>query len=249
MCHKWKFNMIKLLFRIIVLCIAVITTILAAPVGKHNYIKSRIYHTKTTQAAITPQQALSELKAGNKRFIKANMLQHDYLHIAKITSTYGQHPIAIVLSCIDSRSDPMILFDTGLGNIFSTAVAGNVISPNVLASMEYATKYAGAKLIVVMGHTQCGAIQAACTGKVFGHLHELISQIRPAVITVEKKLNNKNCADPTLIDAIARQNVINQIQAILKKSPILRNLVKSGQIKIVGAMHNIKTGQVTFFRT
>lgn len=238
--------MIKLFTRIVVF-VAVSVLSFSVLASQADVTKAQLVHTKITQAAITPQQALAELKAGNKRFAKAKINQRDYLRIAKKTSVYGQHPIAIVLSCIDSRSDPVIVFDQGLGNIFKTAVAGNVISPNILASMEYATNYAGSRLIVVMGHTQCGAIQAACTGKVFGHLHGLIEQIEPAVKSVEKQLKNKNCEDPILVDAIARQNVINQMHEIVKQSPIINKLVKSGQIKIVGAMHNIKSGKVEFF--
>ncbi len=210
-------------------------------------LKTHHTHTSSSQAATSPEQALAILKAGNERFIKENKQTRDYMLIAKMTSEQGQHPTAIVLSCVDSRSVPDIIFDQGLGNIFAARIAGNVISSNVLASMEFATKYAGAKLIVIMGHTKCGAVAAACSQNVTGHLKPLLRQIKPAVKTVEKATGNHNCADPTLIDAIAKQNVINQLKQTLKQSSIIRQLVKKHQIIIVGAMHDLSTGQVSFF--
>jgi len=202
---------------------------------------------KDSQLNTTPAQALEILEQGNLRFVDSKMMQRNHLETANDTSMHGQHPFAIVLSCIDSRSIPETIFDQGIGDIFTARVAGNVVSSNIIASMEYATMVAGAKLIVVMGHTQCGAVHAACQGAAPGHINALVAQIKPAVVSVEKKLNRHDYSDPTLFNAIVKQNVINQINIILKDSPILRKMDDDHKIKIVGAIHNLKTGQVEFF--
>lgn len=204
--------------------------------------------TQYLQTKLSPVQALDRLKAGNKRFVTGSMKDRKLLKIANYTSVKGQFPFAFVLSCLDSRSVPEIVFDQGLGDIFSARVAGNLVGRDVLGSMEFATKYAGVGLIVVMGHTHCGAVQAACTGKDFTkNLNKLLKQIRPAVKKTEKHAHSKDCASMKLVNAIAKQNVVNQINKILSKSKTIRGLVEAHKVIIVGAMHNIKTGQVEFF--
>ena len=203
--------------------------------------------TATKQATLTPQAALQKLIEGNRRFLAENQRNRNYLTLAKFTSVHGQHPFAATLSCVDSRSTPEIVFDQGIGDIFSTRIAGNVASPAAIASLQFATVYAGAKVIVVLGHTQCGAVKAACTSKASGQLKSLVANISQAVSSVEGKTGNKNCDDLKLIDAIAKQNVINQIHAIINDNEEIADLVKKNELLIVGAMLNIRTGKVSFF--
>jgi len=204
------------------------------------------------QASLTPQRALEMLKQGNQRFINDQMRDYNFAKEMKITTKKGQHPVAIVLSCIDARSIPDFLFDQGLGNLFVSRVAGNVISKDLLGSMEFATQIAGARLVVVMGHTHCGAVQAACsiganTG--LANLDYLLGEIKPAVSQIEKQKNKKelNCKSTKTVDIVAKQNVINQLNGIYKDSAVIKNLVDSKQIYLLGAMHDIQSGQVLFF--
>jgi len=204
------------------------------------------------QSSLTPQKALEMLKQGNQRFINDQMRDYNFAKEMKITTKKGQHPIAIVLSCIDSRSIPDFLFDQGLGNLFVSRVAGNVVNKDFLGSMEFATQIAGARLIVVMGHTHCGAVQAACsiganTG--LANLDYLLGEIKPAVSQVEKqsKKQELNCQSTKTVDIVAKQNVINQLNDIYKDSTVIKKLVDSKQIYLLGAMHDIRSGQVLFF--
>lgn len=204
--------------------------------------------TAASQAALTPKDALEKLKDGNMRFIEEQKRDFNYTDARKVTSIEGQHPFALIFSCIDSRSTPEITFDQGVGNIFTARVAGNVIGTNVLGSIEYAIQYVGSKLIVIMGHTQCGAMGAACTGESYGNnLNHLLLDIKPAVSTIVREESELNCSDPMQINAIAKQNVLNQMQNALFKSTALREMNDSGDVLLVGALHNIKTGEVAFF--
>ena len=196
---------------------------------------------------ITPNGALLRLKQGNLRFLNTQQIKRNYLATAKYTSQHGQHPFAIILSCIDSRGVPEIAFDQGLGDIFTARVAGNVINSDMLGSMEYATQVVGSPLIVVMGHTQCGAVTAACKKVTLGHITDLVRQITPAVETVKSSVTALNCKNGQLINRIAKQNVLDQMQLILKQSAIIRKLVTAHRVKLVGAMHDISTGTVVFF--
>jgi len=154
----------------------------------------------------------------------------------------------VILSCMDSRGPPEILFDQPVGNLFVMRVAGNIINNDILAGMQYATEYIGSKVIVVMGHTHCGAVTAACSYKNYhGYMRSLLEKIVPAVRTVLAKDKKNNCKDPRVIDQISRQNVLDQMADILKQSSVVRNLVAQHKVLLVGAMHNIKTGKVTFF--
>jgi len=204
------------------------------------------YHKKQRKMSLhETHHVLKSLQQGNKRFTSGNLELHNYKkQIAYTKET--QHPKTIVLSCMDSRSAPEIIFDQGIGDIFTIRVAGNVINSDILGSMEFGTQVAGAKLIVVLGHTRCGAVQAACQGDQLGHLSGLLQKIQPAVTRTETHLKTTSCSDPKLVDAIAEQNVMNIVQQIPQESPIIANLLKNKKINIVGAMYDISTGEVTF---
>lgn len=203
--------------------------------------------TREQQQKMTPQSVLQRLKEGNKRFVKGEMTKYDY-SAKRAVSADGQHPVAIILSCVDSRSVPDLVFDQGLGNVFVARVAGNVTNQDMLGSEEFATKYAGAKLIVVMGHTACGAVQGACKGVGQGNLRALLNKIAPAVAEVVKP-GGRDCKSDEQVNAIAKQNVINQVVATYENSNIIKGMVDEGKIMIVGAMHDLASGKVDFFYT
>ncbi len=195
------------------------------------------------QQQMTPKEALKELRQGNERFVNEKPLHRDLSKKRELSARLGQFPHSLVFHCIDSRSNPGILFDQGVGNIFTSSIAGNVVDVDVIAGMEFATSYAGSKLIVVMGHTQCGAVQAACKGIGTENIKKLTSKIMPAV----KQLGQKNCQQYEEVNKIARQNVLNQMESIIKQSPPIQKLLNDKQIALVGGMHDLKTGKVTFF--
>jgi carbonic anhydrase len=201
---------------------------------------------KAQQTAMTPDEALARLKAGNERFVAGNSTQRDYISQQHATAS-GQYPYAIVLSCVDSRSVPEIIFDQGIGDIFVTRVAGNYAPIDMIGSMEFATKVAGAKLIVVMGHTECGAIKGACDNIELGNLTTVIQSLRPAVEDVKDVQGDRNSKNKDFVYAVTVANIRHTVAHIRSSSPILRELEQSGQIKIVGAMHDISTGKVTFY--
>lgn len=203
--------------------------------------------TQQKQAKLTPEMVLKQLKEGNQRFMSGQMRNYNYLKDMKKTSYKGQFPKAIIFNCIDSRSIAETLFDQGLGNIFVSRIAGNVSSSDVVGGMEFATQMAGASLIVVMGHTHCGAVQGACLGGAKGDLGILLDKIKPAVETLESSASKPlQCKDMNTVDKIAKLNVVNQIKQV-KSSPVIRDLMKSKQIEVVGAMHDISSGKVEFF--
>lgn len=205
--------------------------------------------TSETHKSMTPDQALQRLKEGNARFANGQTKNRNLLKQAMLTSNKGQYPFAIILSCIDARGAPELIFDQGIGDTFSTRLAGNVLDADQLGGIEYATGVVGSRLIVVMGHTHCGAIAGACDGVELGNLTQLLQKINPAVNDVKKaqKTSTLNCQDINIVNAIAKQNVRNVIQEIKSKSKIVTHLLNSGDVKIVGAMHDLKTGKVTFF--
>ena len=204
--------------------------------------------TMEKQSMLTPQRALELLKQGNERFVNNKPLAQDINKAMKETARYGQNPIAIILSCIDSRSIANLLFDQGLGNLFVARVAGNVTDKNIFGSMEFATDIVGVPLIVVMGHTSCGAVEGACSGTFHGNLNYLLNAIRPAVETVKKAEGKSfSCQTPASINAIAKQNVLNQLHNITKYSPEIDKLIADKKVMVVGAMQNLKTGNVIFF--
>ena len=202
--------------------------------------------TASQQSRMTPRQALQQLKAGNDRFLKGNLKQRDFLAQAKAAS-YGQYPWAIVLNCMDSRSVPELFFDQGLADLFTLRVAGNVLDDVLTGSMEFATKVVGARLIVVLGHTSCGAMSGACDGVSLGHLDSVLSKITPLVGKTKQETGLSQCTDPQLVNAIAKNNALNVARQIQEQSPIIRELIEKGQVGIVAGIHDIRTGEVTFF--
>ncbi|KTC87116.1 carbonic anhydrase [Legionella brunensis] len=200
----------------------------------------------STQQAMTPQEALKRLKEGNQRFLSNSMRERDYLAQAK-RSSYGQYPWAVVLNCMDSRSVPELIFDQGLADLFTIRVAGNIVNEDILGSMEYATKAVGSRLIVVLGHTSCGAMAGACEDVTLGHLDHVLDKIKPVVAPTKKETGLKDCSKPELMNAIAKNNALNVARKVLDQSPIIKGLVEKGQIGIVAGIHDLKTGKVTFF--
>ncbi len=202
-------------------------------------------HSKETQASLTPDTALEILKEGNERFVNNLKANRNLLQQVNETST-GQFPFATILSCIDSRTSAELIFDQGLGDVFSIRIAGNILNEDILGSMEFATKVAGSKIIVVLGHTKCGAIAGACNHVELGNLTTLLEKVKPAIekettITDARDGNNKQ-----FVDRVAAINVDLTIDRIRKESPIVAELEQQGAIKIIGGMYDIATGAVTF---
>ena len=202
--------------------------------------------TKEILAAITPSMALTLLNDGNKRFLNNLKVNRNLLQQANETSD-GQHPFAIILSCIDSRTSAELIFDQGLGDIFSVRIAGNIINEDILGSMEFACKVAGSKIIVVLGHTKCGAIKGACDHVEMGNLTALLTKIRPAVDDEIQTKENRNSSNSVFVENVAAINVNRSVTSIMERSPILKEMIESGQIGIVGGTHDITTGEVTFY--
>jgi carbonic anhydrase len=202
--------------------------------------------TKEMQSAITPSVALEILKDGNKRFVSNLKINRNLLQQANETSD-GQHPFAVILSCIDSRTSAELIFDQGLGDVFSVRIAGNIVNEDILGSMEFGCKVAGAKIIVVLGHTKCGAVKGACDNVALGNLTGLIAKIKPAVDQESVTAENRNSSNGVFVENVAELNVSLSVKNILLKSPIIAEMVKNGDIGIVGGIHDIATGEVKFF--
>ena len=202
--------------------------------------------TKEMQSAITPSVALEILKDGNKRFVSNLKINRNLLQQANETSD-GQHPFAVILSCIDSRTSAELIFDQGLGDVFSVRIAGNIVNEDILGSMEFVCKVAGAKIIVVLGHTKCGAVKGACDNVALGNLTGLIAKIKPAVDEESVTSENRNSSNGVFVENVAELNVSLSVKNILLKSPIIADMVKNGDIGIVGGIHDIATGEVNFF--
>ena len=202
--------------------------------------------TKEMQNAITPSFALDLLKDGNKRFVSNLKINRNLLQQANETSD-GQHPFAVILSCIDSRTSAELIFDQGLGDVFSVRIAGNIVNEDILGSMEFGCKVAGAKIIVVLGHTKCGAVKGACDNVALGNLTGLIAKIKPAVEQESVTTENRNSSNGVFVENVAELNVSLSVKNILLKSPIIADMVKNGDIGIVGGIHDITSGEVKFF--
>ena len=201
--------------------------------------------TKDMQTAITPAVALELLQEGNKRFVNNLKVNRNLLQQANETSD-GQHPFAVILSCIDSRTSAELIFDQGLGDIFSVRIAGNIINEDILGSMEFGCKVAGSKIIVVLGHTKCGAVKGACDHVEMGNLTALLTKIRPAVDDETETSENRNSSNSNFVENVAVINVKRTVNAIMQRSPILKEMIEAGDIGIIGGMHDISTGLVTF---
>ena len=206
-------------------------------------------HSKETQASLTPRMALEILQEGNGRFIKNLKAQRDLL--AQVNDTReGQWPFATILSCIDSRTSTELIFDQGLGDVFSIRIAGNIVNTDILGSMEFACKVAGSKLIVVLGHTKCGAVKGACDHVEMGNLTELLSKLQPAVYSESETtaIDKRNSKNAKFVENVASLNVKRGVKNIIERSFILEEMLDKGEIGIVGAMYNIDTGKVEFYR-
>lgn len=205
-------------------------------------------HTKETQASTTPHRALALLKDGNARFVNNLKANRDLLQQANETRD-GQWPFATVLSCIDSRTSAELIFDQGLGDIFSIRIAGNVVNTDILGSMEFACNVAGSKLLVVLGHSSCGAIKGACDHVEMGNLTELLAKLQPAVYQERTVLDpdERTSKNKPFVENVARINVLRSVRAVVERSFILEQLVEQGKIAVVGGMHNLETGVVDFY--
>ncbi len=205
-------------------------------------------HTKETQSTMTPQKSLQSLKEGNQRFQKNLQAGRMLLEQVEDTSK-GQYPFATILSCIDSRVSSELIFDQGIGDIFSARVAGNFVNEDILGSMEFACKLAGTKLIVVLGHTSCGAVKGACDDAKLGNLTAMLENIKPAVNAVAspEDASLRNSKNIEFVNDVAKKNVELTIERILKESDVLAEMAKDGEIEIVGGMYDIGSGAVTFY--
>lgn len=201
---------------------------------------------KDIQKQMTPEEALEILKKGNEKFIESFSFNHKLGQQLKETAA-GQAPFAIVLGCIDSRVPCEIIFDQGIGDIFTCRVAGNIINEDVLGSMEFACKAAGSKLIVILGHTKCGAVKGACDNVELGNLTGLVNKIKPAVEAETTVNENRNSKNINFVDKVAKLNVENALRQIKEKSPDLAEMIDNGSIGLIGAMYDVETGKVTFY--
>ena len=195
--------------------------------------------TKEIQDGISPDRAIEMLKEGNQRFLNKNKTERD-LHVQVNQTSGGQFPYAAVLSCIDSRVPVELTFDQGIGDIFSARVAGNIINEDILGSIEYACGVAGSKAILVLGHTKCGAVTAACQGVELGNITALLSKVKPAIKEVQERTGQLE------VEEVTKSNVNQSIQEIRERSSLLADLEKEGKIKIVGAVYHVEDGRVTF---
>lgn len=204
--------------------------------------------TKEDQKQITPEKALQLLRNGNIRFVKNLNTNRDLLQQANETSN-GQWPFATILSCIDSRTSAELIFDQGLGDIFSIRIAGNVANTDIIGSMEFACKLAGSKLLVVLGHSKCGAVKGACDHVEMGNLTELLSKIQPAVYEEKtvKDPDQRNASNPDFVQNVAVLNVKRTVRSIIERSYILEQMIEKGEIMIVGAMYDLDGGMVEFY--
>jgi carbonic anhydrase len=202
--------------------------------------------TKEMQTSLSPQKAIELLIDGNKRFVNNLKYNRNLLQQVNETSD-GQHPFAIVLSCIDSRTSAELIFDQGLGDIFSARIAGNIVNEDILGSMEFACKVAGAKVIVVLGHTKCGAVKGACDDVKLDNLSILLEKLKPAVHAETTVTLNRNSANPEFVEKVAALNVKLTMERITEKSPLLNNMIQENEISLVGGMYNVDTGIVDFY--
>lgn len=199
-------------------------------------------HSQEYLENLTPYQGYELLVEGNKRFVDNLKTDHDHLEMINVTRE-GQYPFAVVLSCMDSRASAELVFDQGLGDLFSIRVAGNIVNDDIVASIEYAVKYVGSKVLMVLGHTGCGAIKSAKQGVTDGHITDLLKRIQPSIA---KSLINEK--EYLFNDKVAYANVENSLEEILTRSEIVRDLFAKGQIGLIGGVYNIDNGQVDFFK-
>ena len=207
--------------------------------------RSDLETTKQKQLAATPSEVLEKLKRGNERFAAGKPQPRDMLHDQRTTAA-GQYPKAVILSCIDSRAPAEFIFDAGLGDLFNARIAGNIADADLVGSMEFACKVAGARLVVVMGHTSCGAVKGAIDDVQLGNLTGLLDKIKPAVTAVQNVPGDRNSKNTAFVEAVAEKNVRLTVERVRELSPILRDLEHEGKIQIVGCIYNLETGRVQF---
>lgn len=200
-------------------------------------------HSKEFLLNLTPYQGYELLREGNKRFINNLNTDHDHLEMINETRE-GQYPFAVILSCMDSRTSVELIFDQGLGDLFSIRVAGNIVNNDILASIEYALKYVGSKVLMVLGHTECGAIKSAKQGVADGHITDLLKRIQPSISKAMLYDDREHLFD----DGVAYANVENSLEEILNRSKIVKEMFEKGEIGILGGVYNVDNGQVDFFK-
>ena len=203
-------------------------------------------HSKETQSSLTPQAALQILKEGNQIFVNNLKANRNLLQQVNETSA-GQFPFATILSCIDSRTSAELIFDQGLGDIFSIRIAGNILNEDILGSMEFATKVVGTKVLVVLGHTKCGAIVGACNHVEMGNLTTLLNKIQPAIFLEKTTTENRDGSNPNFVNNVTELNVHLTIERIRRESPIIAELELQGNIIIIGGLYDVETGIVSFY--
>ena len=202
--------------------------------------------TKGLQDIITPQIALQTLQEGNNRFVNNLRANRNLLQQVNETKD-GQHPLAVILSCIDSRTSAELIFDQGMGDVFSIRIAGNILNDDILGSMEFACKVVGVKLVVVLGHTKCGAIKGAVADVKMGNLTQLLAKVKPAVKAAKKASAHLHLSKDDFIEAVAAANVRLVAQQISERSPVLRGMLEAGEIGIVCGMYSVESGNVAFY--
>lgn len=202
-------------------------------------------HTKETQTTTTPRMALQFLREGNYRFVNNLKAHRDLLQQVNETRD-GQFPFATILSCIDSRTGAELIFDQGLGDIFSVRLAGNVVSDGVLGSMEFGCKLAGSKLVVVLGHTNCGAIKGACDGVQLGNLTTILNLIQPSVYLERTVRDHRTSGNQEFVDKVTRIHVMRSVESIIERSIVLREMIEKEELALIGAIYDVKTGVVEF---
>jgi carbonic anhydrase len=203
-------------------------------------------HSKETQSSVTPAEAQEILREGNLRFVNNLKLNRNLLQQVNETRN-GQWPFAVVLSCIDSRTSAELIFDQGLGDIFSVRIAGNIVNEDILGSMEFACKIAGSKFIVVLGHTRCGAVKGACDKVHLGNLTGLLDKLEPAVNSEKETVSERNSRNARFVENVASINVRLMVEEIQRRSSILNEMITNGEIGICGAMYDVETGKVEFY--
>lgn len=197
------------------------------------------------QSSVTPDRVLEKLKAGNQRFVENRRRERDHLHDVDLTAK-GQYPIAAVVGCMDSRVPLTMVFDQGVGDLFALGVAGNIVNPDILGSLEYACAVAGAKVVVVLGHTECGAVKGAIDHVELGNLTDLLEQIQPAIDHVPGSVQPRTSKNKAFVDAVAEANVRRMVGEVRERSDILKGLEAKGSIRIVGGIYDVAMGQVRF---
>lgn len=203
-------------------------------------------HTKESQAAVTPEMALQLLKDGNKRFLDKATISRSYDQQIELT-TSGQYPFAAVVSCIDSRIPTEIVFDQGIGDIFNARIAGNFVNEDILGSLEFACKIAGSKLIVIMGHTSCGAVKGACDHAELGNLTAMLGKIKPALDSIKTEEGvDRSSSNIDFVNQVAVQNVHLTVDKLKQDSPVLNEMIVNGEIQVVAAMYDVASGEVSF---